>query len=57
MGIVPILLVAGAIEAFVSPSDLPGVAKALLGLSLAIALLGYIVTRGNPSMASVPSET
>ena len=57
VGIVPILLVAGAIEAFVSPSDLPGAAKALLGLSLAIALLGYIVTRGNPAMASRPSET
>jgi hypothetical protein len=40
-GILPLLLVAGAVEAFVSPSDIPGVAKALLGLSLAFALLGY----------------
>jgi hypothetical protein len=40
---VPLLLVAGAVEAFVSPSDIPGVAKALLGLSLAYALLGYIL--------------
>jgi uncharacterized membrane protein SpoIIM required for sporulation len=45
VGIVPLLLVAGAIEGFVSPSNLPGVAKALLGLSVAVALLGYIVTR------------
>ena len=45
VGIVPLLLVAGAIEAFVSPSDISGVAKALLGLSLAVALLGYIVAR------------
>jgi uncharacterized membrane protein SpoIIM required for sporulation len=43
VGIVPVLLVAGAIEAFVSPSNVPGVAKALLGLSLALALLGYIL--------------
>jgi uncharacterized membrane protein SpoIIM required for sporulation len=49
VGIVPILLVAGAIEAFVSPSGLPGVAKALLGLSLGLALLGYIVARGQSS--------
>jgi uncharacterized membrane protein SpoIIM required for sporulation len=51
VGIVPILLVAGAIEGFISPSSVPGVAKALLGLSLGIALLGYIVASGR----SVPS--
>ena len=32
VGIVPILLVAGAIEGFVSPSSIPGAAKASLGL-------------------------
>jgi uncharacterized membrane protein SpoIIM required for sporulation len=48
IGIVPVLLVAGAIEAFVSPSTIPGIAKALLGLSLALALLGYIA-RGAPA--------
>jgi uncharacterized membrane protein SpoIIM required for sporulation len=51
VGIIPILLVAGAIEGFVSPSSVPGFAKALLGLSLAIALLGYIVAGGR----SVPA--
>jgi uncharacterized membrane protein SpoIIM required for sporulation len=51
VGIIPILLVAGAIEGFVSPSNVPGFAKALLGLSLAIALLGYIVAGGR----SVPA--
>jgi uncharacterized membrane protein SpoIIM required for sporulation len=47
LGIVPILLVAGAIEAFISPSEISGVAKAGLGLSLSVALLGYIVVRGS----------
>ena len=51
----PLLLVAGAIEAFISPSTIPGVAKALLGLSLAVALLGYIVARGHPELS--PLET
>jgi hypothetical protein len=46
VGIVPMLLVAGAIEAFISPSNLSGVAKAFLGLSLALALLGYLISRG-----------
>jgi uncharacterized membrane protein SpoIIM required for sporulation len=52
VGIVPLLLVAGAIEAFISPSALPGIVKALLGLSLAAALLGYIVARGQAAPAS-----
>jgi uncharacterized membrane protein SpoIIM required for sporulation len=45
VGIVPMLLIAAAIEAFISPSNLPGPAKALLGLSLALALLGFIISR------------
>jgi uncharacterized membrane protein SpoIIM required for sporulation len=49
VGIVPLLLVAGAIEAFISPSTIPGVAKASLGLSLAVVLLGYIVAFGRTS--------
>jgi uncharacterized membrane protein SpoIIM required for sporulation len=52
VGIIPLLLVAGAIEAFISPSNIPGIAKALLGLSLAIALLGYIVARAPRSAGS-----
>ena len=55
VGIVPILLVAGAIEGFISPSDLPGFAKALLGLSLAVALLGYIVSRQPRPRPGFPS--
>ncbi len=46
VGIVPLLLVAGAIEAFISPSGISGLAKALLGLSLAVGLLCYIVVQG-----------
>jgi uncharacterized membrane protein SpoIIM required for sporulation len=45
VGIVPMLLVAAVIEAFVSPSNLPGAAKALLGASLALALLGFVISR------------
>jgi uncharacterized membrane protein SpoIIM required for sporulation len=48
VGIIPLLLVAGAIEAFVSPSEIPGAAKALLGLCLAVALVSYIAARGRP---------
>ncbi len=45
VGIIPMLLVAGAIEAFISPSNLPGAAKAFLGVSLFLALLGFIISR------------
>jgi uncharacterized membrane protein SpoIIM required for sporulation len=56
VGIIPILLVAGAIEGFVSPSSVPGFAKALLGLSLAIALLSYIVASGRSGMSPIQSS-
>jgi uncharacterized membrane protein SpoIIM required for sporulation len=56
VGIVPLLLVAGAIEAFVSPSSIPGVAKALLGLSLAIALGAYILVRGRPEGGAAQAD-
>ncbi len=46
VGIVPILLIAGMVEAFVSPSAIPGIAKAMLGLTLSLTLLGYILSRG-----------
>ena len=57
VGIVPILLVAGAIEGFVSPSDIPGVVKALLGFSLAAALLGYIAVRGQPGTSALETSS
>ncbi|AMV38231.1 stage II sporulation protein M [Planctomyces sp. SH-PL62] len=46
VGVVPLLLVAGAIEAFISPSDAPGAYKALLGLGLGLSLLAYIMIGG-----------
>jgi uncharacterized membrane protein SpoIIM required for sporulation len=56
VGIVLLLLVAGAVEASVSPSNFPGIAKAMLGRTLAVALLGSIVVaRGRPGMS--PRET
>jgi uncharacterized membrane protein SpoIIM required for sporulation len=54
-GAVPLLLVAGAIEGFISPSNIPGVVKALLGLVFAGALLGYLVAAGRAG--SSPAET
>ena len=44
VGLVPVLLVAAVIEGFVSPSNLPGLAKAFLGLALLSALVVYIIT-------------
>jgi len=44
IGIVPLLLVAACIEAFISPSELPGIAKAAVGLTMATGLLAYIIS-------------
>lgn len=46
VGIIPLLLVAGAVEAFISPSSAPGYAKALLALGLGLSLLTYIMIGG-----------
>jgi uncharacterized membrane protein SpoIIM required for sporulation len=48
VGIVPLLLVAAVVEAFVSPSNLPGPAKACLGAALALGLIAYVVTAPPP---------
>jgi uncharacterized membrane protein SpoIIM required for sporulation len=53
IGVVPLLLVAAAIEGFVSPSNIPGAAKALLGFSVAAALLAYIFTAGRDGSSQV----
>jgi uncharacterized membrane protein SpoIIM required for sporulation len=42
VGIVPILLIAAGVEAFVSPSNLAGIAKAALGFALLLGLVAYI---------------
>jgi uncharacterized membrane protein SpoIIM required for sporulation len=52
VGIVPLLLFAAVIEGFVSPSNISGIAKALLGFSVAAALLAFIVVRGHPAQSS-----
>jgi uncharacterized membrane protein SpoIIM required for sporulation len=51
VGIIPMLLIAGAVEGFVSPSDLPGGAKALLGLALLLGLMAYILAAPRPTPA------
>ena len=62
VGIIPLLLVAGAVEAFVSPSGIPGVVKAALGLCLGLSLVGFVFARGRsraeqsrPSLATTIS--
>jgi uncharacterized membrane protein SpoIIM required for sporulation len=57
VGMVPLLLVAGAVEAFVSPSAIPGFAKAALGASLAMTLFCYVLVRGRRAdiMAEPPA--
>jgi uncharacterized membrane protein SpoIIM required for sporulation len=49
MGVIPLLLIAAAVEGFVSPSELPGWIKAALGLSLFLALVAYVVSVRTPA--------
>lgn len=42
LGVIPLLIVAGAVEGFVSPGDMPPSAKFALGASLLVLLAGYV---------------
>jgi uncharacterized membrane protein SpoIIM required for sporulation len=46
LGLVPVLLVSGLIEAFVTPSGLPTWARIGIGLLAELALLGYVIVLG-----------
>jgi uncharacterized membrane protein SpoIIM required for sporulation len=46
LGCVPILIVAGLVEGFISPTDLPVPLKFALGAAMGVLLAWYLVTRG-----------
>jgi uncharacterized membrane protein SpoIIM required for sporulation len=46
LGLVPVLLVSGLLEAFVTPSGLPVPIRAGLGIAAEIAFLSYVMIRG-----------
>ncbi len=48
VGTIPMLLIAATVEAFISPSDLPGWTKASLGAVLGLAYLAYILAAPTP---------
>lgn len=48
LGVIPLLIVAGAIEGFVSPTDVPASMKFAIGGSLFVLLAGYIALTPPP---------
>jgi uncharacterized membrane protein SpoIIM required for sporulation len=46
LGTIPMFIVAGTIEGFVTPSYLPGAAKIILGVAAGAAAVGYALTAG-----------
>jgi uncharacterized membrane protein SpoIIM required for sporulation len=54
LGTIPMFIVAGAVEGFITPSYLPGIVKIILGLALGCGALGYALTVGRgPDEAGV----
>jgi uncharacterized membrane protein SpoIIM required for sporulation len=54
IGCVPLLIIAGVIEGFVSPADnIPALAKWLLGLGSGVILYGYLLLAGYPVRAVI----
>ncbi|MBC8161133.1 MAG: stage II sporulation protein M [Roseiflexaceae bacterium] len=48
LGCIPLLVIAGTIEGFISPSSLPVAIKLLVALLSGIALYGYLLLSGRP---------
>jgi uncharacterized membrane protein SpoIIM required for sporulation len=51
MGCVPLLVIAGTIEAFISPSELPVAAKFAVALISGVLMYGYLILAGRGSSA------
>ena len=55
LGVIPLLIVAGVIEAFISPTDISAATKFVLGASVLVLLAGYtLLVRPGPTEDSVP---
>jgi uncharacterized membrane protein SpoIIM required for sporulation len=48
LGTIPMFILAGAIEGFITPTHLPGTAKIALGLLVGATVLGYLLLAGHP---------
>jgi uncharacterized membrane protein SpoIIM required for sporulation len=46
LGTIPMFIIAGFIEGFVTPSYMPGSAKIVLGVTVAVAVVAYLLTAG-----------
>ena len=52
LGLIAVLLVSGAIEAFVTPSPLPSWARILIGVAAEAAFLAYVLILGRRAVAA-----
>lgn len=52
LGTIPMFLIAGFIEGFITPSNLPGAAKILLGITVAAAVIAYLMLGGRETRIS-----
>ena len=56
VGVIPMLLIAGCVEGFVSPSNLPAILKVALAVALASAYTAYIVTCARPVLSACRTD-
>ncbi len=54
LGTVPMFVVAGMVEGFITPSDLPGVPKLILGLTLLALTLLWLLLAGRSPRSQLP---
>jgi uncharacterized membrane protein SpoIIM required for sporulation len=54
LGVIPLLIIAGVLEAFVSPTELPPAFKFLIGAGLFVLLAVYLLGAGRHTPAAAP---
>lgn len=52
LGTIPMFILAGVVEGFVTPSYLPGVAKIVLGMALGFVTIAYLISAGRDSTSA-----
>jgi uncharacterized membrane protein SpoIIM required for sporulation len=57
LGTIPMFVIAGFIEGFVTPSYLPGAAKIVLGVTVPAAVIAHLLVAGRQAGADAPADS
>jgi len=57
LGTIPMFIIAGFIEGFVTPSYIPGAMKIILGVTITLLTIAYLILAGRSSLPDIKSKS